>query len=105
VTSSAPSTKCFLIPDVEGKRRRSFNVTRDGLMLLVMGWAGKREIAMKIRIVETFEALRAGRQTPEIKIQTHPRHVRQCNPSTRRAATRGRSAALRADELNASNEE
>lgn len=43
--------------DVQGKSHRSFDLTRDGFTLLVMGWTGERAMAFKVKYIEAFNAM------------------------------------------------
>jgi len=42
---------------VSGRFDRSFDLTRDGFTLLVMGWTGERAMAFKVRYIEAFDAM------------------------------------------------
>lgn len=46
-------------PTVAGRLDRSFDLTRDGLMLLVMGWTGEKALKLKILYIEAFNAMEA----------------------------------------------
>ena len=43
--------------DAKGEERPAFNMTRDGFVLLVMGFTGKRAMAWKIKYIEAFNAM------------------------------------------------
>jgi Rha family phage regulatory protein len=43
--------------DAKGEARRSFDLTRQGFTLLVMGWTGERAMAFKIRSGATYARL------------------------------------------------
>jgi Rha family phage regulatory protein len=43
--------------DTKGEERRSFDLTRQGFTLLVMGWNGERAMAFKVRYIEAFDAM------------------------------------------------
>lgn len=44
-------------PTVPGRFDRSFDMTRDGFTLLVMGWTGERALAFKVRYIQAFNAM------------------------------------------------
>lgn len=46
-----------LHPTVAGREDRSFDLTRDGLMLLVMGWTGPKALRLKVRYIEAFNTM------------------------------------------------
>lgn len=43
--------------DEARKEVRSFDLTRDGLILLVMGWTGPKALQIKVRYIEAFSAM------------------------------------------------
>jgi Rha family phage regulatory protein len=43
--------------DAQGKTRPMYNMTRDGFVLLAMGFTGKRALAFKIAYIEAFNAM------------------------------------------------
>ena len=43
--------------DEKGETRRSFDLTRDGFTLLVMGWTGERALQFKVRYIEAFNKM------------------------------------------------
>lgn len=43
--------------DAYDREQRSFDLTRDGLMLLVMGWTGPKALRLKVRYIEAFNAM------------------------------------------------
>ncbi|MHB2169950.1 Rha family transcriptional regulator [Alsobacter sp. R-9] len=45
--------------DPKGETRRAFDITRQGFMLLVMGWTGPKAMDIKVLYIETFEAMEA----------------------------------------------
>lgn len=49
----------IMIPDGQGIDRRAFDMTRDGFMLLAMGFTGSRAMAFKLRYIEQFNAMEA----------------------------------------------
>ena len=53
----------FYIGD-DGTTRPSSDMTRDGLMLLVMGWQGERAMALKVRYIEAFNAMEMALHSP-----------------------------------------
>lgn len=50
--------------DSKGERRPSYELTRDGFALLVMGFTGKRAMAWKIKFLEAFNSMEAQLRTP-----------------------------------------
>jgi Rha family phage regulatory protein len=44
-------------PTIVGRFDRSFDLTRQGFTLLVMGWTGERAMAFKVRYIEAFDAM------------------------------------------------
>lgn len=50
--------------DAKGESRRSFDLTRQGFTLLVMGWTGERAMTFKIRYIEAFDAMEAALRAP-----------------------------------------
>lgn len=44
-------------PTVQGRMDRSFDLTRQGFTLLVMGWTGERAMTFKVRYIEAFDAM------------------------------------------------
>lgn len=45
--------------DPTGRTLRSFDLTRDGFSLLVMGWTGAKALAFKVKYIEAFNAMEA----------------------------------------------
>lgn len=45
--------------DAKGEKRPSFDLTRQGFTLLVMGWTGERAMSFKVRYIEAFDAMEA----------------------------------------------
>jgi len=45
--------------DAYGREQPSFDMTRQGFTLLVMGWTGERAMAFKVRYIEAFDAMEA----------------------------------------------
>ena len=45
--------------DEQDKPRRCFTMTRDGFMLLVMGWNGAKALRLKIEYIDAFNAMEA----------------------------------------------
>jgi Rha family phage regulatory protein len=45
--------------DGYGREQPSFNLTRQGFTLLVMGWTGERAMQFKVRYIEAFDAMEA----------------------------------------------
>jgi Rha family phage regulatory protein len=43
--------------DASGRTLPTVNLTRDGFMLLVMGWNGERAMALKVAYIEAFNAM------------------------------------------------
>ena len=43
--------------DKQGKQRPMYEITKDGFVLLVMGFTGERAIEFKIRYIEAFNAM------------------------------------------------
>lgn len=50
-------------PTVAGRLDRSFDMTRQGFTLLVMGWNGERAMQFKVRLIEAFDAMEAALRT------------------------------------------
>jgi Rha family phage regulatory protein len=44
--------------DSYGREQPSFDLTRQGFTLLVMGWTGERAMAFKVRYIEAFDLTR-----------------------------------------------
>ena len=44
-------------PTVPGRTIRSFDMTRDGFMLLVMGYTGKKAMAAKVQYIDRFNEM------------------------------------------------
>lgn len=67
---SAPNFGAAEYSDEQGKPRPMFILYRDGFMLLVMGYTGKKALAMKLAYIEAFnrmeeELARQNRPTPD----------------------------------------
>lgn len=67
---SAPNFGAAEYSDEQGKPRPMFILYRDGFMLLVMGYTGKKALAMKLAYIEAFnrmeeELARQNRTTPD----------------------------------------
>jgi Rha family phage regulatory protein len=45
------------VPDVQGRNQPVFNMTRDGFMLLVMGFTGKKAMQCKEKYIEAFNIM------------------------------------------------
>jgi Rha family phage regulatory protein len=61
---SAAGNRAFLLapftdPTQPGREFRSFDMTRDGFTLLVMGFTGTRALKWKLRYIEAFNAMEA----------------------------------------------
>ena len=50
--------------DAYGHEQPSFDMTRQGFTLLVMGWTGERTMAFKVRYIEAFDAMEAALHQP-----------------------------------------
>jgi Rha family phage regulatory protein len=44
-------------PDAYGRHQPSFDLTRQGLTILCMGWAGERALGFKVRYIQAFDAM------------------------------------------------
>ena len=55
--------------DAKGEKRPAYNMTRDGFVILVMGFTGKKALAFKIAYINAFNAMEAqlsGKQQPAL---------------------------------------
>jgi Rha family phage regulatory protein len=52
--------------DNYGREQPSINLTRDGFMLLVMGWNGERAMALKVAYIEAFNAMESELRTRDV---------------------------------------
>ena len=50
--------------DEKGERRPCYHITRDGFVLLVMGFTGKKAMAFKIKYIEAFNAMERALAAP-----------------------------------------
>ena len=63
------------VTDSYGREQPSFNMTRQGFTLLVMGWTGERATAFKVRYIEAFDAMEATLRSPSATVS--PDHLIQ----------------------------
>lgn len=55
------------VHEQNGQTYRSFDMTRDGFIILAMGFTGKKALQFKLRYIEQFNAMEA-----ELKAQAQP---------------------------------
>ena len=55
----APNFGAVDYRDAKGETRRAFDMTRDGFMLLAMGFTGAKATALKLAYIERFNAMEA----------------------------------------------
>jgi Rha family phage regulatory protein len=51
--------RLVMFSDSYGREQPSFDMTRDGFSLLVMGWTGERAMEFKVRYIQAFNAMEA----------------------------------------------
>jgi anti-repressor protein len=61
-------------PTVASRMDRSFDLTRDGFTLLVMGWTGKKAMQFKVRYIQAFNAMEDELPTWRLYSSLHIRH-------------------------------
>ncbi|MFY4709979.1 Rha family transcriptional regulator [Burkholderia glumae] len=56
--------ECFEINELaNGKREPWYRISKDGFMLLVMGFTGKKALEMKLKFIKAFNAMAAALQS------------------------------------------
>lgn len=59
--------------DTYGREQPSFDLTRQGFTLLVMGWTGERAMAFKVRYIQAFDAMDAALRSNSVVTTDHIR--------------------------------
>ena len=73
--------------DEQAKNRPMYIIYRDGFMLLVMGYTGKKALAIKLAYIEAFNAMEeelARRSRPALAADPFPCSVEECRRLMRR---------------------
>lgn len=70
---NALNFKAVEYSDVKGEKRKAYNITRDGFVILVMGFTGKEAMQWKIRYIQAFNAMEAAlRDKTQLKLDDYP---------------------------------